>query len=93
MRKYELTIILDTSEKTNQEAFVKKLEVLFKKEDIKIEKKEDFGVKDFAYGINKKKKGAFLFYNLETEKKELNNMLLEQQRLSPEIIRFLLIKI
>lgn len=92
MKKYELTIVLDggttSAQKKSKEELVEKLLDLHKG---KIIKKEDWGVKDLAYKIEKSNTGLFLYYDLELDPASVKDIS-EKLRLDDGIIRYLLVK-
>ena len=67
MNDYELTMILDpdlTSE--NQKKILEKFKKLIEDGKGKISKKDDWGKKELAYPINKKKMGFYFFWEIKT---------------------------
>jgi small subunit ribosomal protein S6 len=92
MSKYELTLILDPkatlAKKKKVQGIVEKIADQMKG---KIIKSDDWGVKDFAYDINKKSSGAYLFFELELDSSSAKS-LNEKLRLENEILRYLFVK-
>lgn len=67
MNDYELTMVLDpdlTSE--NQKKLLEKFKKLIEDGKGKVEKQDDWGKKELAYPINKKKNGAYFFWEIKT---------------------------
>jgi len=67
MNDYELTMVLDpdlTSE--NQKKLLEKFKKLIEDGKGKVEKQDDWGKKELAYPINKKKTGAYFFWEIKT---------------------------
>jgi small subunit ribosomal protein S6 len=92
MRDYELTLVLDpdlTSE--NQKKLTEKIKKTIEELKGKVEKFDEWGRKELAYPIKKKKMGFYLLWEIKLPEKappELNKKL----KLEEEVIRFLLVK-
>ncbi|MFC1727579.1 30S ribosomal protein S6 [Patescibacteria group bacterium] len=92
MRKYELVFVLDpdlTSEKRKN--ILAKIKAMVTDLKGKIEKENDWGLKEFSYPIQKKLKGYYFFWDLslpESGPQELDKKI----KFLPEIFRFLLVK-
>lgn len=92
MNKYELTIVLDgkvtSAQKKAKVAFIESLVSVNKG---KIEKTEEWGVKDLAYKINKSTSGLYVYFELElmpSTVKEISDKI----KLEDGILRYLIVK-
>ena len=77
---------------TQIENLINDLSDIITKEDGKVLKKEQWGLRSFAYKINKNKKGHYFMLNLDSAP----TIIFEyerQMRINEDIIRFLTIKI
>ena len=92
MNIYELTVIIDgKATAAKKKAVIKLIGNLVKVVDGKVVKKDDWGVKDFAYPIGKINSGNYMFFELELETdkvKDINQKLVIEE----DIIRFLIVK-
>ncbi len=73
MQKYEMMVIYDTEEKSLQEMkdFVKDT---FTANDIKVLEEKEWGNRDLAYLINKKRRGFYTLFNFEAPEKSIVEM-------------------
>ena len=92
MNIYELTVIIDgKATAAKKKAMVGLIEKIIKVVGGKVIKKDDWGVKDFAYPIGKINSGNYMFFELELETdkvKDINQKLVIEE----DIIRFLIVK-
>ena len=90
MRIYELTCIFPTEEEQYSEGkqFVASL---FEKQEVTVQKEQDLGVRDMAYVIDKKSKGKYLYYEIETSPDTISE-LDRSLKLSPHIIKYLFVR-
>jgi small subunit ribosomal protein S6 len=90
MRNYEMMLICDVEGKSLKESldYVKKF---FNSHNVEITDEKDYGVKDLAYTINKKKRGHYYLFNIKTEKTNLQKIN-KEFRLYKPILRFLILK-
>lgn len=66
MFDYELTLVLDAdSSSENQKKQIEKIKKTIEENKGKVQSEEDWGKKEFAYPINKKKSGVYLLLNLK----------------------------
>jgi len=92
MREYELTLVIDpelTSE--NQKKLIAKIKKITEEIKGTVKKVDEWGKKELAYPINKKKMGFYFMCDLQlTEDKteELSNKLKTEEN----ILRFLILK-
>ncbi len=92
MNKYELTLVLDGKATAAKKKLVtENLEKIVKLLGGRIEKTEDWGVKDLAYRIGKSETGLFVHFVLEFDTKSVKQLSLKLKS-EEEIIRHLLIK-
>ena len=93
MNKYELTLVLDgkvaSAKKKAIQELIEKAVALVKG---KIEKVEDWGVKDLAYPIWKYITGAYLHFKLELEALSVKQILIKLKT-EEAILRHLLVKV
>ena len=90
MNTYELTVITrpeDDQYKAGLEIIKKEIE----KEKGKIDKQDDWGVKDLAYTIKKQQKGHYTFYNVSLEPESIAK-LDERLRIKTELLKYLFVK-
>ena len=89
---YELTVVIDgKATSAKKKAMVGLVEKIIKVVDGKVIKKDDWGVKDFAYPIEKINSGNYIYFELEldTDKvKDINQKLVIEE----DILRFLIVK-
>ncbi|HOV13202.1 MAG TPA: 30S ribosomal protein S6 [Spirochaetota bacterium] len=73
MQKYEMMVIYDTDEKPLQEIkdFVKET---FSTNNIKVVEEKEWGNRDLAYLINKKKRGFYTLFNFEAPESSIVEM-------------------
>ena len=77
---------------TQIDNLINNLSDIITKDEGKVVKKEQWGLRSFAYKINKNKKGHYFMLNLDSA----SNIIFEyerQMRINEDIIRFLTIKI
>ncbi len=91
IKKYQLVVVtpvLPTKKLEKVKAAVKEALV---KEGAKVKEIESWGIKDFAYPIEKFKKGAYWIYHFQSPSFQSNkfNVFLNRQK---EVIRYLLLK-
>jgi small subunit ribosomal protein S6 len=92
MNGYELTMILDpdlTSE--NQKKLLEKFKKLIEDSKGKISKQDDLGKKELAYPINKKKNGAYFFWEVQTSAESIRQ-LDKKLKIEDGIMRHLIIR-
>ena len=77
---------------TAVETLIKTFQKVITDEKGKVHKTEFWGLKDFAYRINKQKKGHYILMELDTDPAPLLEME-RQMRLHEDIVRFLTIKL
>ncbi len=88
-RKYEVLLLLNPNlEKEDLEKLLKNVET---KLGGSILKKEDWGVKDLAYKINKSKKGYYVLYYVETTSENIIS-LKEMIAINKDIIRPMILR-
>ena len=90
MNKYELTVI----SRPEDEQYKKALDII--KEEIagqkgKIDKQDDWGVKDLAYEIKKQTKGHYTFYNVSLPAESIER-LDEKLRIKNELLKYLFVR-
>ncbi|MCX6726063.1 MAG: 30S ribosomal protein S6 [Candidatus Shapirobacteria bacterium] len=92
MNDYELTLILDpdlTSEK--QKNLLEKFKKLIEDGKGKLNNEEDWGKKEFAYPINKKKMGAYFLWEVKTSAVNIQQID-KKLKAEEDIMRHLIIK-
>ena len=91
MNKYELLYILDAKLSEEQtEAQVEKYKALVASSGGEVEKADKWGVKKFAYPIDKKTEGFYVLMNF-TAPSSLPLEIERQMKISDEVIRFMTI--
>ena len=90
MRKYEIMVIFNTDEDSieSNKSFIS---TTLSNNNIKITKEKDIGLRDLAYEINKKNKGHYYLYIVETK----NRNFLEMEKafkLHKGLLRYFIIK-
>lgn len=93
MNKYELTVILDgkttaAKKKTVLETIEKMVKIL----EGKMDKVEDWGVKEMFYQIGKIKEGLYLHIPLEIEAKSVKQLDMKL-KMEESVVRYLLIRV
>ena len=72
-RRYELTVIFSPElSSSDQKSTVKAIEDLVKKAEGTVVKQEEWGVKDFAYSIQKHASGIYHFFVIELAPKTIS---------------------
>jgi small subunit ribosomal protein S6 len=91
MKKYEFALVL-TEEAGKDEAAAKKLaQEILSKVKAKVEETKYLGIRELAYPIKKRAKGAYAFLAVEMDEaavKELDKIL----KLEDRVIRYLLVR-
>ncbi len=90
MNAYELTVI----SRPEDEQYKKVLDIVkeeIKNEKGKIDKQEDWGVKDLAYEIKKQAKGHYTFYNVSLSPEAVER-LDNKFRIKNELLKYLFVK-
>lgn len=93
MEKYELTLIVE--EKTTaakKKAVLESIEKIINLFKGKLNKVEDWGVKEMFHTIKGNTKGMYLFLNVEMDPKSVKQLSLKLNT-EENILRFLLVKI
>lgn len=93
VRPYDLTIIVSPTVKAEKRSdVVDKVKKLVEKSQGKVEKSDEWGLKDLAYPIAKQRTGWYVNLSIKTPPDQITQID-EAIRRSDEIIRHLLIKI
>lgn len=90
MREYELTLIYKTDDAVYG-ATVEKVKEILKSSSVKIEKEEDFGIRDLAYQIRKESKGHYIFYTLNAKPESIEKIE-NKFRLEAGLLKFLFVR-
>lgn len=90
MKNYEVMVIYNTEEKglTEGTDHVKKF---FQSHNIEIVSEKDYGMKDLAYTIDKKKRGHYYLFNIKTDPTNLQKINKDFKLYKP-ILRYIIIK-
>ena len=92
MTKYELTVVMDgKATAAKKKAFLTTLEKILGILKGKLEKTDDWGVKDLTYMMGKSTTGSFTHFLLDLEPTSIKALNLKL-KMEPEVIRYLLIK-
>jgi len=92
MEKYELTLVLDADLKSeDQKKLIAKIKKTIEENKGKIEKEEEWGKKELAYPINKKKNGFYLLLNLESSKEDLPKID-KKLKIEEGVLRYLILR-
>ena len=92
MQKYELTLVLDgKASAAKKKAVTESIEKIVALGKGKINKANEWGVRDLAYKTGKSTSGVYLYFPLELETEVAQN-LLAKIRANEDIIRHLLVK-
>lgn len=92
MNKYELTLILDSkTTSAKKKAFLDSLEKMLKVLEGKVEKAEDWGVKELFHEIKKKKEGLYLHLTIELPAKSAKQ-LDQKLKVDENVLRHLIVK-
>jgi small subunit ribosomal protein S6 len=92
MKNYEIALVLHPDLEIDQEATLKKIEAILKSFDVKITNTDNWGKRKLAYKINKQDWGLYVFYQVETEAKNIRP-LNDKLRITEEIMRYLIVSI
>ena len=90
--EYEVAIIFDPQLSVDLEKATTKIEQIFKKNDVKILKSDNWGKKNLAYRIGQHTEGIYIFYNIEVVGENVAK-LESTFNITDEIIRYLVVKI
>jgi len=90
MAVYEFICILKPTVKVRKK-LIEKIEAWFKKSDVKIKDKKEWGKKELAYPIQKHSHGFYYFWQLSAEPKKIIE-LDPKIKLEEKIIRHLLVR-
>lgn len=90
MKNYEIMLIYNVEEKGLTEIldYIKKF---FYSNNIEVVNEKDYGMKDLAYAIEKKKRGNYYLFNIKTEQAILPKINKEFKLYKP-ILRYLILK-
>jgi small subunit ribosomal protein S6 len=92
MEKYELTLVLDADlNSENQKKLIAKIKKTIEENKGKIKSEEEWGKKELAYPINKKKNGFYLLLNLESSKEDLPKID-KKLKMEEGVLRFLILR-
>lgn len=92
MRDYELVLVLTPElTKTKQKAIVDKVKKVVKDGEGTVEKVDEWGKKEFAYPIKKKKEGIYFLLQLKASASSLKE-LEGNLRIEEQILRYLLVR-
>ncbi len=92
MNKYELTIILEAKATTaKRKSVLESLEKSIKMLEGKIEKAEDWGVKELFHEIKKVKEGLYLHMPFEMEAKSIKPFEIKLKA-TDDILRYLIVR-
>lgn len=92
MNKYELTLILDSkTTSAKKKSFLESLEKMIKVLEGKVEKAEDWGVRELFHEIKKKKEGLYLHVPFEMPAKSAKQLDLKL-KVDENVLRYLIIK-
>ena len=92
MKKYEAIIILNPNLSSKVENFIKDFEKLLKANTFVVKKIEDIGRRQLSYSINNHNKGHYLFFNIEGNALNLNDIQ-NKIKYDESIIRHLFISV
>ncbi|HOJ63590.1 MAG TPA: 30S ribosomal protein S6 [Spirochaetota bacterium] len=90
MRNYELMIIYNTEEKGLTEG-LEHVKNFFQSHNVEIINEKDYGMRDLAYPIEKKKRGHYYLFNIKTEQANLAKINKDFKLYKP-ILRYLILK-
>ena len=92
MAIYELTLVLDgKATAAKKKTVTENLEKIVGVMKGKVEKTEDWGVRDLAYQIKKSTSGLYLYFILEFDAKDAKS-LMQKLRMEGDVLRYLLIR-
>jgi small subunit ribosomal protein S6 len=91
MNQYEIGVLIDPGLEVDLEKATSKLEKIFKDNDAKIIKTDNWGKKKLAYVIKKHDHAIYIFYTLEIP--PLNVIKIEKiLNITEEVIRFIIVR-
>ena len=87
-----MTLVLDADLKSeDQKKLIAKIKKTIEENKGKIEKEEEWGKKELAYPINKKKNGFYLLLNLESSKEDLPKID-KKLKIEEGVLRYLILR-
>lgn len=86
---YEFTVIFDANEDKTKSG-LETVESSFAKNGVEVTKKEDMGVRNLAYLINKQDKGHYFYFEVQADGAVVKNMS-RAFELSTDILKYLFI--
>ena len=92
MEKYELTLILDADlSSENQKKTIANVKKIIEENKGKVGKEEEWGKKELAYPISKKKNGFYFLINLESSKQDLPKID-KKLKIEEGVLRYLILR-
>ena len=92
MEKYELTLVLDADlDSEDQKKLIAKIKKTIEDNKGKIKSEEEWGKKELAYPINKKKNGVYLLLDLESSKEDLPKID-KKLKMEEGVLRYLILR-
>jgi len=92
MTDYELTLVLDTDlSSENQKKLIEKIKKTIEENKGKLEKQEEWGKKELAYPINKKKNGIYFCLALKASSEALPKID-KKLKIEEGVMRYLIIR-
>jgi len=89
MRNYEMMLIYDVDEKPLDQ-ILEYVRNFFNSHKVEITSEKDYGMKDLAYLINKKRRGHFYLFNIKTDQDNLQKINKDFKLYKP-IVRYIMI--
>ncbi len=90
MRNYEMMIIYNVEEKSLTEG-LQHVKDFFNSHNVEIVSEKDYGMRDLAYPIDKKKRGHYYLFNIKAEQATLQKINKDFKLYKP-ILRYLILK-
>ena len=92
MKDYELTLVFDPDlSSADQKKLIEKIKKTIEENKGKVEKEEEWGKKELAYPINKKKNGTYLYLTLKVSPEGLPKID-KKLKIEEGVMRFLIIR-
>ena len=92
MKDYELTLVLDGDlSSQDQKKLSEKIKKIIEEHKGKLEKQDDWGRKDLAYPIKKKKTGFYLYWEFKLEPQDLSKID-KKLKIEEGVLRYLILR-
>ncbi len=92
MKDYELTLILDADlSSEDQKKLSEKIKKIIEDAKGKVEKTNDWGKKELAYPIKKKKMGSYFLWEIKADSQQIDKID-KKLKIEEEVLRYLILR-